>query len=151
MADAPIIERHLRKHTFVAATRPEVWRAWTDATELTQWFGRSAHVELRAGGPYEILFLMDNEPGRQGGEGNQIQSYEPNRYLAFTWNAPPQFGPLRDERTWVRIELDDVDDGTQVTLTHFGWRTGQDWEAVHDYFDAAWDHVLKALNQHFSR
>lgn len=151
MPDSPIIERHLRKKTIVPASRADVWRAWTDAAELTQWFGRGANVELRAGGPYEILFLMENEPGLQGGEGNQIQSFEPNRFLAFTWNAPPQFGPLRDVRTWVRLELDDDEGGTRVTLLHYGWRSGEDWEAIYQYFTAAWDHVMQALNQYLTR
>lgn len=151
MPDAPIIERHLRKEMVVQSARAEVWRAWTDGTELTQWFGPGAHVELRAGGPYEILFMMDQPPGLQGGEGNQIQSFEPHRFLAFTWNAPPQFGPLREVRTWVRLELDDVAEGTRVTLIHYGWRSGKDWAAVYNYFDAAWGHVMQALTQYLSR
>ncbi len=151
MSDSPIIERHLRKESVVPATRADVWRAWTEATELNQWFGRGANVELRAGGPYEILFLMDNAPGLQGGEGNQIQSFEPHRFLAFTWNAPPQFGLLRDVRTWVRLEFEDVSDGTRVTLIHYGWRAGDDWDAIYHYFDTAWDHVMRALTEYLSR
>lgn len=148
--DSPIIERRITKEVVVAADRLTVWRAWTDPTELRTWFGRDARVELRVGGPYEILFLMDNPPGLQGGEGNTIQSWEPNRFLAFTWNAPPTFGPLRDERTWVRIELSDVAEGTRVELIHYGWRDGEDWQAVYDYFDKAWQHVMNALLQHLS-
>lgn len=150
MSASAIIECQLRKTVTVAAPRSAVWLAWTDPAELTKWFGRGATVELRPGGPYEILFLMDNAPGLQGGEGNTIQSYEPNRFLAFTWNAPPSFGPLRDERTWVRIELDDTPAGTAVTLIHFGWRAGDEWAAIYAYFDRAWDHVMTALAAHFS-
>jgi uncharacterized protein YndB with AHSA1/START domain len=149
MPNPTIIERHLRKATTVNAPRDAVWRAWTDPGELSQWFGYGANVELRPGGPYEILFLRDNAPGLQGGEGNVIQSYEPHRFLAFTWNAPPTFGPLRDERTWVRIDFDDTPTGTQVTLIHYGWRAGPDWDGVYDYFDRAWDHVMSALIAHF--
>ena len=149
MAHSKFIERRLCKETTVPCPRADVWRAWTDPLELTRWFCRAANVELRPDGPYEILFLMDNEPGLQGGEGNVIQSYEPNRLLAFTWNAPPQFGPLRDERTWVRVELSDNAHGTHVSLIHYGWRDGEDWEAVYHYFDQAWDRVLNALSSHF--
>ncbi len=151
MTDRPLIEHHIRKNATVAAPRTKVWQAWTDPAVLRQWFGRDARVELRPGGPYEILFLMDNPPGLQGGEGNTIQSWEPNCFLAFTWNAPPTFGPLRDERTWVRIELSDTSDGTRVELIHYGWREGEDWQAVIAYFENAWDHVMRALAEHFAR
>lgn len=150
MPESVIIERQQRHQTIVPTTRERVWRAWTDPGELRAWFGWDARVELRPGGPYEILFLMDNEPGLQGGEGNVIQSYEPHRFLAFTWNAPPQFGPLRDERTWVRLELFEASEGTRVELIHYGWREGADWQAVYAYFDQAWPRVMSALHQHLS-
>jgi uncharacterized protein YndB with AHSA1/START domain len=149
MLNPDIIPGHIHRETIVPVDRTAVWCAWTDPTELARWFGREARVELRPGGPYEILFMMDNPPGLQGGEGNTVQSYEPGRFLAFTWNAPPQFGPLRDERTWVRIELEDTDEGTRVTLTHYGWRDGEDWAAVRAYFENAWNMVMAALQEHF--
>lgn len=135
----------------VAAPRAAVWSALTAESELTKWFGRGAKVELRDGGPYEIYFLMENPPGTRGGEGNTISSYLPGRLLAFTWNAPPSFGPLRDIRTHVLIQLsDDPAGGTCVQLTHYGWRAGDDWQKIQDYFAAAWPRVLANLQKHFA-
>ncbi|GAB5558488.1 MAG: hypothetical protein SynsKO_01350 [Synoicihabitans sp.] len=150
MADDPRPPDPLNKQAKIAAPRARVWRALTDPPELATWFGREARVDLRVGGAYEILFLMDNPPGLQGGEGNTINSFEPERWLDITWNAPPQFGPLRDVRTHVRFELNDTGTETTVHLTHDGWGTAPEWAAIRAYFDRAWDHVLTALNTHVS-
>ncbi len=150
MSDAATLLAPSIKHATLTAPRSAVWRAWTDQQELAKWFDRDARVELRAGGPYEILFLMDNPPDLQGGEGNTVQAFSAEKSLDFTWNAPPDFGPLRDIRTHVRIELSDADNGTDLTLTHDGWGVATDWSPVREYFDRAWDHVMNALNSHLS-
>ena len=141
----------LTKRATITASSAEVWRAWTDQAELATWFGRDARVELRVGGPYEILFLMDNPPGLQGGEGNIVQSFTPEQSIDFTWNAPPDFGPLRDVRTHVHIEIIESGSETIVTLTHDHWGGGPDWAPIRTYFDRAWDHVMSALAAHLSK
>lgn len=142
-------DRVIVKTARVAATRDVAWRAWTDESELPRWFGFAARVELRPGGPYEIYFLRDEQPGRRGGEGNTVQSYLPGQLLAFTWNAPPSFGPLREIRTHVLLQFADLPGGgTEVKLTHFGFRPGEDWAKVHEYFENAWGRVLGALENH---
>lgn len=145
----PFTDRAIVKTVHVDAPRAEAWRAWTDEATLTQWFSPEAKIELRPGGAYEMYFLLDQPPGGRGGEGNTIQSYLPGRLLAFTWNAPPSFGPLRGPHTYVLLEFADrLTGGTEVKLTHYGWREGDDWAKVYDYFDAAWTRVLASLAQH---
>lgn len=134
----------------VAATRDAAWRAWGERDELVRWFARDAKIELRPGGPYEMYFLLDEPPGRRGGEGNTVTHFAPGRVLSFTWNAPPQFGPLREVRTHVVLTfVDRAGGGTDVTLTHYGFGPGEDWAKVHAYFEAAWTRVMQGLTQHF--
>jgi uncharacterized protein YndB with AHSA1/START domain len=150
VASLEFLDLSIVKSTDVVGDREQVWSAWTNEQELAQWFGRAAKVELRPGGAYEIYFLMDAPAGLRGGEGNTIQSYLPGRLLAFTWNAPPSFGPLRDEHTFVLLEFSDLPaGGTRVILRHYGWRPGADWAAIYAYFDRAWTHVLASLGKHF--
>lgn len=152
MIDSIPLHSPIVKQATIAAPRALVWHAVTDQRELATWFGRDARVELRVGGPYEILFLMDNPPGLQGREGNTVLSFEPEQFLEFSWNAPPDFGRLRDIRTRARIELEEAESsaGTAVTLTHDKWGPEPEWAAVRTYFDRAWDHVISDLNSHFS-
>lgn len=146
---APLTDTTIVRTAAVAADRDATWAAWTEAAELQKWFGIDALVELRVGGPYEIYFLKDELPGKRGGEGNKVQAFLPKRMLAFTWNAPPSFGPLRDVRTHVVLEFaDHPGGGTDVTLTHYGWPAGDDWLKVREYFEKAWTYVMTNLTKH---
>ena len=141
----------ITKRAVVPAAPPAVWRAWTDATIVTQYFAPQARIELRIGGPYELTFLSTAPEGQRGSEGCTILAYDPERMLAFTWNAPPTFARERDLLTWVIVTLEPQDgDATRVTLTHRGFGTDGQWPQVHAYFDRAWGSVLDHLVAHFS-
>ena len=72
--------------------------------------------------------------------------------LTFTWNAPPHLTEARAQRTVVLLRLrpDDADEGTRVELTQLGWGEGGEWDEAYDYFDPAWDGVLRALQAYFA-
>ena len=145
-------DRILRKETLVSAPLPDLWAAWTTTEGVTTFFAPQAKVELALGGPYEIYFVIDAPPGRRGGEGCRILSWLPLEFLAFEWNAPPDFGPLRDQRTQVIVQFQTIDhDHVRVTLTQHGWGIGPDWDRLYDYFDRAWAYVLGNLVKRFER
>jgi uncharacterized protein YndB with AHSA1/START domain len=142
--------RRLEHEVTVDAPRAQVWRAWTTREGARSFFSDDAKIELVPGGPYEIYFNMAEPPGKRGGETNQVVAFDPERMLLFTWNAPPKFGPLRDEHTFVVVRFDDAaSGGTRVRLTQFGWREGAEWNAIYDYFDKAWPHVLASLKKSY--
>jgi uncharacterized protein YndB with AHSA1/START domain len=135
--------RRLEQEVIVSAPRSEVWRAWTTREGAQTFFAQDAKIELKPGGPYEIYFNMAEPPGSRGGETNQVIAFEPERMIVFSWNAPPKFGPLRNEHTYVALRFEDAaGGGTRVRLTHFGWRDGKEWNEIYDYFDKAWAWVL---------
>jgi uncharacterized protein YndB with AHSA1/START domain len=147
-------------HTEVVVSAPvsEVWHCWTTSEGIGS-FLTNAHVELRIGGPFEIYFGGADVPeGQRGSEGCKVLSYEPERMLSFSWNAPPKFGPLREERTWVVVRLESEAAGTKVTLTHLGFAERaaeapadrEKWGEVRAYFSHAWPSVLAALQGHFA-
>jgi len=145
------MERVIRKQVVVATSPGQVWQAWTTVEGVTSFFASRANVELSIGGPYEILFNLDAPPGSQGSEGCRVLSYLPPEMLSFSWNAPPQYPDVRWERTWVVVQL--MAEGpqeTRVALTHLGWREGETWAQVFDYFTRAWDVVLKRLVHRFA-
>lgn len=134
-ADAPKIEvvRDLD------APPAEVWRIWTTAAGFDEVFSVPLACELRPGGKYEILWAPTAPPGSRGSEGCVVLSFVPERSLSFTWNAPPTFGALRDERTWVVVDLRPLQHGrTRMTITHLGFGEGEEWAKVREYFAAAW-------------
>ena len=140
--DRPVI--HERR---VAAAPTDVFTALTSPDRVESWLGVRASIELRIGGPYELLFLEDAPPGSRGSEGCRILAYVPGEMLAFSWNSPPSppLGEIRGRHTWVVITLTPDQGGTRVRLVHTGMAEGELWEENRRYFQRAWGAVLDAL------
>ncbi len=133
----------------IDAPSADVFNAWSTSEG---WRGvyaspeSDAIIDLAIGGRYEWLFN-----GELGSNGCQILSYIPNRMLSFTWNAPPAQPESRLKRTWVVVELDELQgDRTRVTLTHMGFGDSAQWDETREYFTNAWDRVLGAMQSHFN-
>ena len=142
--------RSLVKEAEVATAPLEAWMAWTSVEQIQAWWGPpAANIELRIGGPFEILFDTDEPVGRQGSEGCRLLAYVPGEMIAFTWNAPPHL-PLRATNTWVVVTFDALaETRTAVRLVHTGFLEGPDWDDYLSYFDSAWQYVLGLLADHW--
>ena len=162
MSDAPQIDtstiaatgpfiRSLVQEAEVMAPAIDAWMAWTSGEQIGAWWGpEETNIELRVGGPFEILFIPDGLPGRQGSEGCRFLAYVPGEMISFTWNAPPHLA-LRETNTWVVIMFyESGPSRTRVRLVHTGFLEGPDWDAYLAYFEGAWAHVLGLLADHFS-
>ncbi len=144
------IPADITKTRQIPVPRPDVWTRLTTSDGAAAFFSPAAHIELRRGGPYEIFFLLDADPGGRGSEGCRVLSYVEGEMLSFTWNAPPHFPEIRWQRSFVVIRLGDRDGGgTELRLTHTGWGSGAQWQEVRDYFERAWDQVLDQLERSF--
>ena len=148
-----ISDRILEAEILVAAPIDQVWRAWTSAEGAETFFAPRCRIDLRPGGKYEMLFDLDAAPGKQGGEGMIVLAAQPPRMLSFTWNAPPEFPGVRDQRTHVTVLLEAPGPArTRVTLRHDGWGEGAEWDAAYEYFERAWKRiVLPRLKYRFEK
>ena len=106
--------------------RHVVWRALTEAAQLAAWLD-DATVDLRVGGTFEIRF----SDGTMKGVVTELQE---ERVLAYSWHED------KHDRSNVRWELADSDDGTVVRLTHSRLRR----ESVGG-FAAGWHHHFELL------
>lgn len=142
--------RSLSKEVNVAAAAAPVWAAWTSNDGIASWWGPAeSNIELRIGGPFEILFSLEPPEGQRGSEGCRILAYVPGESLSFTWNAPPHL-PLRSANTWVVLTFTATGPNeTAVRLVHTGFLQGSDWDGYMAYFDEAWDYVLGLLQNHW--
>lgn len=137
----------------VPAPVSDVWKAWTTTDGVKLFFAPDASVNLTVGGEFEVHFDKTAPEGKRGSEGCKILAFDPERLLLFTWNAPPQYPAVRDgnKKTWVIIEFSDLGTNrTQISLTHLGWRNGEEWDKVYDYFVVAWPKVLSWLKNRFT-
>ncbi len=129
----------------------DVFRALTTSEGVRAALGIDSKVELRIGGPYEFYFIPDAPEGSRGSEECVVLSYLPDRMLTYTWNAPPQFPTVREQRTWVVWELAETESGgTSIRSTHLGWpeEAGDattEWGQTREYFVNAWPYVMGAV------
>ncbi len=144
-------DKILRKEIVVPASLKEVWDAWTTTDGVKTFFSSEAKVELAVGGPYEIYFILENPYGLKGSEDCKILSYLPMEMLSFDWSAPPEFGDLRNRRTQVILQFEEIEPGkVKVKFSQYGWGKGEDWDRLYDYFNKAWSYVLNNLKKRFT-
>jgi uncharacterized protein YndB with AHSA1/START domain len=146
-------ERAVEGEITVDAPIDQVWHAWTTREGAEAFFAPRCVIAMHPGGKYEMLFDLEEAPGKQGGEGNTILAIQPGRMLSFTWNAPPAFAEIREQRTHVTVRLEAIHSSrTRVFLRHDGWGEGSEWDAVFDYFERAWKRiVLPRLKYRFEK
>lgn len=142
--------RSITADQLVSGQPRAVWDAWATSERLRAWWPFfDAHIELRVGGPFEILMLETAPVGQQGSEGCVVLGYVPGEMLSFTWNAPPHLA-LRESHTWVVLTFTRATDGTVVRLVHTGFLEGPDWDEYMAYFEHNWPRVLEWLAASFA-
>ena len=108
----------LRVSRVIAARRQQVFRAWTDAKLMQQWFCPvemsvlAAEADPRVGGAYKVQMRKTN--GEVHTAFGIYREIIPDEKLVLTWGWE---GPDRYE-TLLTIELRDKDDGTELVLIH---------------------------------
>ena len=103
----------------IKAAPEKVYEAWTRPEQMTRWWGVTenpkppvAETDLRVGGRFRVQFWdPKNEHHSVSGTYREVV---PNRKLSFSWAW--QSTPERE--SLVTIDLNPVNDGTMLTLTH---------------------------------
>jgi uncharacterized protein YndB with AHSA1/START domain len=103
------------------APREQVFSAWTDPDQITQWWGpehftvprESVHVDLKPGGRYELT--MVDPGGNEYPVRQDIIEFSPPELLVFVHEPVPEHGLLEAIET--RVEFHEEDGGTRVRVT----------------------------------
>lgn len=122
-----------------------VWRALTQADQLSKWFGTGASVDLRVGG--RISFEWEQFADQAPGEIEEID--EPRRFV-FRWHP---FGHMKDVqvdpslRTRVEFDLEPHDEGTKIRVRETGFASLPEAIAARSHEDNAggWTSELNDL------
>ena len=143
-------------HTSLTITRlfkasPEkVFKAWTDPTLLTRWFGpqgvttTAVEVDLRIGGKYQ--FTMQEPDGTRHHPKGEYHIIDPPKKLVFTWVLDGQGCSGSDGQyteTRVTIDFEEVDGSCRLTLTH-DFLPGEESKAAHNM---GWTGSLERLEE----
>ena len=125
------------------ASVERVFKAWTDANQLGQWFAPSddcttkANVDLRVGHQYRLAIT------HKGGNVHTIlgtyRVIDPPRKLVYTWRW--EGGPAAD--TLVTVDFTPDGDATKVTITHEQFLDAE----ARDKHNEGWNGCLNRLQR----
>ena len=123
------------------APREQVFRAWTTASALEQWFQpmgmriKVTEFEVRSGGCYRFEMAV-SETETHAIVGEYLEITRPEK-LVFTWRSPA----TNDEQTLVTIILTERDGKTHMTFTHAGFSS----QSMFDDHQVGWLSVIDRI------
>ena len=140
----------------IAAPIEAVWKALTDADELTNWFPLNARVTPGVGGSIAMTWGEDLEGCNLE---SAIRVWEENKHLQFIWidATPPDqadeakakangtFAPIP---VAVDFHLEARDSTTQLRLVHSGFSLEPSWDHQYDGTVRGWQFELRGLKHY---
>jgi uncharacterized protein YndB with AHSA1/START domain len=142
-----MIEPTVIASTTIDAPRDEVWHALTTPKLIRRYFlGADVRTDWEVGHP--ISFRGEWQGHRYEDRG-EIQSFVDGRELSYThWRGSADEPERPADRHLVRFTLDDVGDGTRVTVTQWNDAlAGAVTEAVRVEFRGNWERMLAGLKE----
>ena len=158
------IPDRIEKKIVLRAPRSRVWRAISDAREFGSWFGVAFDGPFVAGQPLKgkiVPTKADPEVAamQKPYEGTPfdftVDRIEPERLFSFRWHPfaiEPGVDYSKEPATLVVFELEDVEGGTQLTITESGFdripleRRAKAFAAN----DGGWSHQTKLVEKHLA-
>ena len=138
-----MMSNEITKSIPVDAPETVVFKALTDERELVRWMAKSAKMDAREGGGYELRFYSAARSAETTALG-KIVGYVPNKKLACTFiSSEDEPGAPPSLLTW---NLERGPEGkTMVTLVRSGFR-GDPYREI-----LAWGYYLERLAAYCSR
>jgi uncharacterized protein YndB with AHSA1/START domain len=118
-----------------------VWKAISDAEELTRWFVEEASVEPGVGGTIAISWGGD-EKGQ-----TRIEEWEPNRKLRLTL-VPFEMGAAKYDGTTPMVDeyaIERRDGKTVLRLVNSGIPDTPEWDGFYNGTNSGWDSFLRTM------
>ena len=112
----------------------DLWSAVTEPDRLARWLGRVTG-DLHEQGSYTLVFEEDDDSQRASGV---VLRCDAPRELVVTWAFPGE-----PDAGTVRVGLEAVDGGTELTLTHRGLA-----DRLAAGYGAGWQAHLEGLESH---
>lgn len=156
--------RTIETEIAIEATPERVWKALTDAVELTRWFPLEAGVEPGEGGKI-LLSWGANMEGL-----SRIRVWEPHRHLQTSWMEPTERmkasgkdapagstanlaagGEWPGDKLIVDYFLEAEGGKTVLRLVHSGFSADARWDNEFDSHRRGWNYELRSLRHYLER
>jgi len=121
-----------------------VWKALTDASELTRWFPPDARVTPEVGGSLWWSW------GKEFEWESRIEVWEPQRHLRATYTSPPHAGAGTGQALPLVMDfyLEAAGGQTVLRLVHSGFGATADWDEEYDGVRRGWAVELRCLRHY---
>jgi uncharacterized protein YndB with AHSA1/START domain len=141
MSERPAGTRRQEHEIVIDAPIEAVWKAITDAEELTRWFVEQARVEPGVGGT--IALSWDGPPTGS----SRIDAWEPNRRLRVTLGP---MKPNQDAATQIVDEytIERRDGKTVLRLVSSGIPDSPDWDGFYSGTNSGWPSFFRTLRHY---
>ncbi len=134
-------KRAIQQTMIIAASPDKVFKALTDARELTRWWITRGTSDAHPGGRFEYVFEF-KDPKQNGKQSGAYLEVVANQKLSYPWEAG-EFGG--GNNTTVVFALSEVEGGTRLELDHAGYGSDGAWGPVYDMTAQAWGFFLGNL------
>jgi uncharacterized protein YndB with AHSA1/START domain len=124
----------------VAATPAEVFRALTDAGELSRWWTTTAESDPTTGGDFSYRFEFE-DPSRNHTYEGAYHDIRPEERVSYPWQT--SLGETR-----VDVQLRPRGDHTDLTLTHSGWGSDAATDEAVVLHEQGWSFFLNNLKSY---
>jgi uncharacterized protein YndB with AHSA1/START domain len=152
MTDQSTAERRIETQMDIDAPVEAVWKALTDAEELTNWFPLRAEVKPGVGGHIRSVWSEKQDWTAP------IGAWEPNQHLQVIWceATPPEEAEQAKKAGFfvpMRIAVDyyleaRAGGGTTLRLVHSGFSTDSAWDGQYDGTVRGWAFELRGLKHY---
>ena len=131
--------RAVEREIEIDAPLAAVWKALTDAEELTRWFPLNAGVTPGVGGSVWMSWT-DTE-----GEGAPIEVWEPERHL--------RTGAVLGAALQIATDfyLEGRGGSTVLRVVSSGFGKGEEWDYMYEAWGRGWDFELNGLRHYLER
>lgn len=127
----------------IDASRDAVWKAITDAEELTRWYVEDARVEPGEGGSQWVSW----------GQGTEVETrhqvWKPGERLVLT--APEGKEPTGWNAIVIEYTLESAHGKTRLRLVQSGMPEGPEWDGAYEGTNVGWRMFLTALKFYLER
>lgn len=132
-----------QEHRIVIEAPPElVWKAISEADEITRWYVQDAEVEPREGGKYWISF-------GEGMEGESlITTFDPGRHLRLEHQPMPGSPPMPTGPIIEEYFIESEGGSTVLRLVSSGIPDTEDWDWFYDGTKRGWTVFLMTLKHY---
>jgi len=137
--------RSIERELSLEASPAEVWRAITEAQELTKWF--VPDLDARPGQGGEFRFRWGPEESMHA----TVEVWEEERHLRYVVRGPETADDAPAARTVVDFFLETRAGKTVLRLVHSGFGTGEDWDDEYDSVRDGWSVFLTNLTEYLER